>query len=218
MPCPICQRRPARINASCQRRSRVPEEQLLNPVRRQRRLFKDAPLHDLLGAHAHQILQASLDDLEHPDEVLELGMAVFIDRPLGFGKQPLEPDLTPLLAHETFSPSIAERGLRNSGQNCGAPGTRFRQEAHGRTQPAPAEEPPCRSTGRPRRSASCAPCRHWRTRSVSPKISLCCAGLARRAARTAVSHREAERGGRGARSWQFASRATALGSAPAFRL
>lgn len=91
--------------------ARVPEEQLLNPVRRERRLFTDRSLQDLLGPQARQCLQASLGDLDHADEVLELGMAVFIDRPLGLGKKALEPDLTPLLAHEAFSPSIAERRL-----------------------------------------------------------------------------------------------------------
>ena len=41
----------------------------------------------------------------------ELGVAIFIDRPLGGLKAPGEPDLSPLLAHEAFSRSLAERAL-----------------------------------------------------------------------------------------------------------
>ena len=38
-----------------------------------------------------------------------MGLGLFIDRPLGYAKEVGEPDLTPLLAHEAFSPSIARR-------------------------------------------------------------------------------------------------------------
>jgi hypothetical protein len=38
-------------------------------------------------------------------------MAIFIDRPLGTGKAPGEPDQTPLISHEAFSRSIAARRL-----------------------------------------------------------------------------------------------------------
>ena len=46
-------------------------------------------------------------DLDHLDERAEMGLGVFIDRPLGYAKPGGEPDQTPLLAHDAFSPSIA---------------------------------------------------------------------------------------------------------------
>jgi hypothetical protein len=88
---------------------RVPEEQLLNWSRRKRRLYADAPLAKRLSAAARQALHQSILDLSDPREWRELGSAVFIDRPLGWGKAVGEPDLTPLLAHEAYSPSIARR-------------------------------------------------------------------------------------------------------------
>jgi hypothetical protein len=91
---------------------RVPEEQLLQPLKRRRQLYAGEPTLGLLGPHSRAILQASLCDLSHPAELRELGMAIFIDRPLGMSKAPGEPDDTPLLSHEAFSRSIAERRLR----------------------------------------------------------------------------------------------------------
>jgi hypothetical protein len=38
-----------------------------------------------------------------------MGLGLFIDRPLGYEKAIGEPDLTPMLAHEAFSPSLARR-------------------------------------------------------------------------------------------------------------
>src|SRR5262249_42789522 len=55
--------------------------------------------------------QQSGRDLQSPEEVRELGMAIFIERPLGGLKALGEPDLSPLLAHEAFSRSLAERAL-----------------------------------------------------------------------------------------------------------
>jgi hypothetical protein len=88
---------------------RVPEEQLTQVVRRRRQLFAEEPLGDLLNENARSVLAASVRDLAHPEECVELGLGVFIDRPLGYGKAPAEPDQTPMLAHEAFSPSIARR-------------------------------------------------------------------------------------------------------------
>jgi hypothetical protein len=88
---------------------RVPEEQLLNVSRRRQRLFEGRPLSALLSSEPRRVLHASLLDLEEPREWRELGTGVFIDRPLGWGKAVGEPDLTPLLAHEAYSPSIARR-------------------------------------------------------------------------------------------------------------
>jgi hypothetical protein len=89
----------------------VPEEQLLNPIRRRRRLYAGDPLSGLLGTNARVVLEQAFGDLQHPAELAELGTAVFIDRPLGYGKKVGEPDHTPLLAHETFSVALAERRL-----------------------------------------------------------------------------------------------------------
>src|SRR5262249_515144 len=86
---------------------RVPEEQILQPATRRRLLYADDPLTALLGVPTRRILQASLADLAHPEELRELGMAVFIERPLGAGKRPGEPDQTPLLAHAAFSRKLA---------------------------------------------------------------------------------------------------------------
>jgi hypothetical protein len=57
-------------------------------------------------------LNESLSDLQDPDELRELGMAIFLDRPLCQFKGPGEPDQTVLLSYEAFSPTIASRRLR----------------------------------------------------------------------------------------------------------
>ena len=90
-------------------RPRVPEEQLLQTPKRRRQLFVNDPLAGLLTETARRILAQSIADLEHLDERVEMGLGAFIDRPLGYAKQVGEPDLTPLLAHEAFSPSLARR-------------------------------------------------------------------------------------------------------------
>lgn len=91
---------------------RVPTEQLLQPHRRQRRLFVDQLTDWFDRPEYHNSLAASLFDLQDPTERTELGIGLFIDRPLGYGKATGEPDLTPLLAHEAFSPSIALQRLK----------------------------------------------------------------------------------------------------------
>ncbi|MBM4068783.1 MAG: hypothetical protein FJ271_07540 [Planctomycetes bacterium] len=97
---------------------RVPEEQLLHPGKRRRRLYDGDPL--TAGEHARAILTQSLRDLESADELREQGLAVFIDRPLGAGKAPGEPDRTPLLSYLAFSRSIAARRLNELGELCRA--------------------------------------------------------------------------------------------------
>jgi hypothetical protein len=97
----------------------VPEEQLAQPLRRRRQLFGDEPLAALLGSQARHVLQQSCADLAHPAEQLELGLALFIDRPLGYAKLPGEQDQTPLLAHQAYSPSLAERCLEALAKLCG---------------------------------------------------------------------------------------------------
>jgi len=90
---------------------RVPEEQITQPTRRTRRLYAGDPLSARLGGHAHMVFQQSMRDLRHPAELQEMGMAVFIERPLGVFKAVGEPDHTLLLAHEAFSKTIAQQRL-----------------------------------------------------------------------------------------------------------
>ena len=90
---------------------KVPEEQLVHPLRRPRKLFADEPLANLWTPRANEVFARALDDLAKFGMVVEFGMATFIDRPLGLGKAPLEPDQTPLLAHEAYSPTIARRRM-----------------------------------------------------------------------------------------------------------
>ncbi len=91
---------------------RVPDEQLLNILRRKKRIYADEPLLELLTATTHAVLAESIRDLAHEREWRELGTAVFIDRPFGWGKAVGEPDLTPLLSYEVYSPSIARRRFK----------------------------------------------------------------------------------------------------------
>jgi hypothetical protein len=88
---------------------RIPEEQLLQPQRRRRQLFADDPLTRRLTQRVRVALAQSVRDLEHRDERADMGTGLFVDRPLGYAKPPAEPDLTPLLAHEAFSPLLARR-------------------------------------------------------------------------------------------------------------
>jgi hypothetical protein len=90
---------------------RVPEEQILQPHRRSKQLFADGLPSGELGENVQAILRQSVRDLEHPHELRELGMALFLDRPLGAFKLPGEPDQTPLLSYEAFSRSIATQCL-----------------------------------------------------------------------------------------------------------
>jgi hypothetical protein len=91
---------------------RVPDEQITNPLRRTKRLYADDPMAKHLTATTRQVLQLSFDDLAEAEEFRELGMAVFLDRPLGVMKAPGEPDQTPLLTYEAFSRLIARGRLR----------------------------------------------------------------------------------------------------------
>jgi hypothetical protein len=82
----------------------VPDEQIHAVQRRKRRLFTSPPPDD-------ELLWKTLNDLDESSELVELGTALFIDRPFGGGKQPGEPDRTPLISHRLFSRSVAERRL-----------------------------------------------------------------------------------------------------------
>jgi hypothetical protein len=67
------------------------------------------------------LLRQSLFDLEHADEWRELGLAIFLDRPLGIGKAAAEPDGTLLLSAEAFSASIACARLHALARDVGLP-------------------------------------------------------------------------------------------------
>ncbi|MFO0927728.1 MAG: hypothetical protein U0736_11930 [Gemmataceae bacterium] len=98
---------------------RVPEEQILEPRRRQRRLFADAPLADRLGPAAWAALRESVADLDHPAEQQDLGAGLFLDRPFGGAKGAVEPDATPLLASVAYSRSLASDRLRQLARDLG---------------------------------------------------------------------------------------------------
>jgi hypothetical protein len=89
--------------------ARVPQEQILEPQRRARQLYANDPLESYRDETTTTLLERSIADLQHPLELRELGMALFLDRPLGAGKAPVEPDTTPLLSYEAFSRTVAER-------------------------------------------------------------------------------------------------------------
>jgi hypothetical protein len=89
---------------------RIAEEQILDPARRNKSLFAgDAS--QLLTNRSQSILEQSLSDLEHDTELRELGMATFLDRPLGIFKHPAEVDRTPLLTYVAFSRQKARHYL-----------------------------------------------------------------------------------------------------------
>jgi hypothetical protein len=91
---------------------RVPEEQISNLGKRKKRLFHDDPLDAYAGPKAQAILQRYTRlDLQSPEELYEVGIGLFVERPFGVGKAAGEPDLSPLLAHEAFSAQAAERAL-----------------------------------------------------------------------------------------------------------
>jgi hypothetical protein len=88
---------------------RVPEEQILDKGKRQRELYSDKGTDEVIGPFGRRVLAQSLADLDDPIELRELGMAVFLDRPLGASLEPGEVDRTPLVSYEAFSRSIARR-------------------------------------------------------------------------------------------------------------
>ncbi len=91
---------------------RVPEEQILVPARRTKRLFAGNELGRPEDPVLAEVMQQSLADLRHPAELQELGVALFLDRPLGTFKTPTEPDQTLLFSYEAFSATVAEQRLK----------------------------------------------------------------------------------------------------------
>ena len=91
--------------------ARVPEEQIREAGKRRRKLFADKSTDEVLAQFGRRVLAESLADLVEPPELRELGMAHFLDRPLGVLKEPGEVDRTPLVSYEAFSRSIARQRL-----------------------------------------------------------------------------------------------------------
>lgn len=90
---------------------RVPEEEILQPAQRTRRLYAGDNWTTTARERIRPVLHAAIADLQQPLELRELGLALFLNRPLGMWKKPAEPDATLLLAHEAFSPTIARQRL-----------------------------------------------------------------------------------------------------------
>jgi hypothetical protein len=91
--------------------SRVPDVQIIESGKRSRRLYDDEPTDGLLNEITRRALQMSLNELDDPRELQELGTAIYLDRPLGALKQPGEVDRTPLVSYEAYSRFIAARRL-----------------------------------------------------------------------------------------------------------
>lgn len=85
----------------------VPDEQLSQKARRRKWLFASDPTEHLAGTNARRVLEQSFADLGAAAELRELGMAVYLDRPLGIERPPGEMDRTPLLSYEAFSGAVA---------------------------------------------------------------------------------------------------------------
>lgn len=92
--------------------ARVPDDELQFAVKRRRRLYAGDALADRPTSPAwHAAMRQSLADLHRPDELRELGIATFLDRPLGVFKQPGEVDRTPLVSYQAFSREVAAERL-----------------------------------------------------------------------------------------------------------
>jgi hypothetical protein len=90
---------------------RVSEAQITQPRARRKRLFEGDPTAALLDAAARDALSASMTDLDQVRELVELGTATFLARPLGANKLPGAVDRTPLVGYEALSRTIARRRL-----------------------------------------------------------------------------------------------------------
>jgi hypothetical protein len=88
------------------------DEELTVRTARRKVLFDGQPLEAYLTPAARQVLHAACLDLCHEVERRELGMALFLDRPLGVLKSPGEVDRTPLLSYVAYSKMIAQARLR----------------------------------------------------------------------------------------------------------
>jgi hypothetical protein len=103
--------------------SRVSDEQILEPARRTKQLFSNEPLAPYRHEQGRALWEKSVLDLGYASELQELGMAIFLDRPLGVFKDPLEPDQTLLMSYEMFSRSLALGRLESWSRTLGSPAT-----------------------------------------------------------------------------------------------
>lgn len=87
------------------------EEEVFDPAKRRKTLFAGDPIERRLTPAVRAVLEQGMNDLNHALELRELGMATFLDRPLGIAKGPAEIDRTPLLTYEAFSRGIARERL-----------------------------------------------------------------------------------------------------------
>ncbi len=85
---------------------RVPEEQITGQGKRRRTLFDQQPLDAILGDAGRTAFRDAVSDLQSASELRELGMAVFLDRPLGIFHETGAVD-RPLLAYEALEVSTA---------------------------------------------------------------------------------------------------------------
>jgi hypothetical protein len=89
---------------------RVPDEQIEDTTKRPRRLFDNDPLTSYASDCVMNVVQQSFQDLEQPDEIIEFGMATFLDRPLRRIRYS-GPDQSPLMSYTAFSLSMARARL-----------------------------------------------------------------------------------------------------------
>jgi hypothetical protein len=78
-----------------------------DPEHRPRRLFQAAPAEAMLTPRAWDAMRRAAAE----DDLTELGIATFLDRPLGVIKRPGQADCTPLLSYEAFSSRFAARRM-----------------------------------------------------------------------------------------------------------
>jgi hypothetical protein len=83
----------------------LPQQQITEPLARNKRLFRDAPADQFLTQTTRELLKRSIEDLAEESELRELGTATFLDRPLGVAKRNgvRGADRTPLLSYEACS-------------------------------------------------------------------------------------------------------------------
>jgi hypothetical protein len=91
---------------------RVAEEQLTQPAKRTRLLYANDPLPALSGGRVGEILARCMADLQNLQELRELGLGLFLDRPFALPRPPAAPDGTLLLTSLAFSCTLATQRLR----------------------------------------------------------------------------------------------------------
>jgi hypothetical protein len=88
------------------------DEEITNPAARTSHLFSGRPLEALLNKTIRNLLATSFADLQFREQVQELGMAIYLARPLGVLKPAGEPDRTPLFSYLAFSQMLVDERWR----------------------------------------------------------------------------------------------------------